>query len=422
MISKAQLEALPTTVGIYIFRNNEEIVYIGKSINIRERVKSHIERAEIDGKELAIIQNSNDIDFIVSQSEFQALILESKLIQEHRPKYNVIWRDDKSYLYIKIPIKDAFPRISLVRKENDGKSLYFGPFASTRNVRFLLRSIRSLVPFCTQKPSIKKPCFYSKIGLCNPCPAGNENNHEIQKQYRSQIKKVIAILNGKIDIFEKSLQKEITVLTKKQLYEDALVLRNKLFNLNDLIHLRSFERFEYSHHYDPETATEDLIALLNSGGIAVSELKRIECYDVSNLSQKEATASLVVATGGLIDKQEYRRFKLKSAGVSDFQMLKEALTRRFNNKWEFPSLIVVDGGAPQALIISRLLTQINIDIPLIGIAKHPDRLVLFHKGTTKTLRPLRNRPGFMLVQQLRDESHRFAKKYHLFLRNRRILV
>jgi len=422
MITKDQLSTLPTTVGIYIFKNQNEILYIGKSINIRERVKSHIERADIDPKEKAIVENSDHVEHIVAQSEFLSLILESKLIQQHKPKYNIIWQDDKSYLYIKIPIKDPFPRISLVRKENDLKSLYFGPFSSTRSARYLLRSIRSLVPFCTQKPSIKKPCFYSKIGLCAPCPAGNEENAAIKKQYRSQIRKVIAILNGKLDVFERSLKREINVLTKKQLYEEALVLRNKLFNLHELIHLRSFERFEYSSHYDPGKAVEDLISILKINGLNISDLKRIECYDISNLSQKEATASLVVATDGLIDKQEYKRFKLKIVGVSDFQMLKETLERRFNNDWKLPSLIVVDGGSPQVLIVSRLLAQLNIHIPLIGIAKHPDRLVLYNKGEIKTVRPAKNRPGFMLVQQLRDESHSFAKKYHLFLRNKRILV
>lgn len=421
MIKNTQLALLPTTIGIYIFKQSNEIVYIGKSINIRERVKSHIERAEIDSKEKAIIENSDRVDYIVSQSEFQALILESKLIQEHKPKYNVIWRDDKSYLYIKIPIKDGFPRISLVRKENDGKSLYFGPFSSTRNARFLLRSIRYLVPFCTQKASIKKPCFYSKIGLCSPCPAGNEENAKIKKQYRFQIKKVIGVLNGKLDVFEKTLKREIDALTKKQQYEDALILRNKLLNLQELIHLRSFERFEYASSYDPHKATSDLLSILNGNGLSISHLKRIECYDVSNLSQKEATASLVVATDGLIDKQEYKRFKLKHGGVSDFQMLKEALTRRFHNMWELPSLIVVDGGSPQVLTINRLLKQILVHIPVIGIAKRPDRLVMFHNGSIKTIRPMRNRPGFMLVQQLRDESHRFARKYHLFLRSKRML-
>ena len=420
MIHKEQIQALPKTIGLYIFKDGETILYIGKSINIRERVTSHFERIDIDAKERAIIEGSDRVEYIVCQSEFSALILESKLIQEYKPKYNVIWRDDKSYLYIKIPLKDPFPRISIVRKEDDGKSLYFGPFSSTKDVRFLLRCIRTIVPFCTQNPRIKKPCFYSKIGLCTPCPGGNESA-DVRKIYRGHIRKIIQILQGNVDSFERSLKREIEVLTKKQLYEDALQIRDRLFNLQQLIHLRSFERFEFTHAFDPQKATDDLIVLLAECGIPVAKVGRIECYDISNLAQKEATASLVVATDGIIDKQEYKRFKLQKVGVSDFAMLTETLTRRFNNDWPIPDLIVVDGGAPQVTTMYRLLKKMQIEIPLVGIAKHPDRLVFMHAGNTKTMRMLARRPGFMLIQQLRDESHRFAKKYHLFLRSKRML-
>lgn len=421
------MRALPQAVGIYLFRKGEEYIYIGKSLNIRERVRNHKERIDIDQKEKAIIENSDTLEYIICSSELHALVLESQLIQKHHPPYNVIWKDDKSYLYIKIPIKHPFPRVSLVRKEDDGSSMYFGPYSSTRDVRFLLRAIRKVVPFCTQKQPLKKPCFYSKIGLCNPCPGSvnenTENEKEIKKLYRVNIKKVISILQGNADIVLKELQKQIANYSQTEEFESAMELRDRLLHLEQLIHLRSFERFEYSSAYNPEVALQKLAIILQSVLSNPQNTARIECYDISNLMQKEATASMVVATNGILDKSEYKRFKLKETGVSDFKMLTETITRRMDNTdWKKPDLIVVDGGTPQVVTISGVLKRLGVDIPLIGIAKHPDRIVVAAKGETKTFRFSLHNEGFKLIQQLRDESHRFAKKYHKFLRGKKFLL
>ncbi len=427
MISDEQIKNLPQSIGVYLFKKGQEYLYIGKSLNIRDRVHSHKERGEIDAKEKAICEKSDTLEHIVCSSELHALILESQLIQKYKPPYNVIWKDDKSYLYIKIPIKDQLPHISLIRREDDGKSLYFGPYSSTRDVRFLLRAIRRIVPFCTQKQPLKKPCFYAKIGLCNPCPgaihmtAHPEEKHQLQKQYRANIKKVIAILEGKTESLLAELKKEMTQLSEKQEYEKALPLRNKILHLEQLIHLRSFEQFEFSVAYDPEKALEKLKRLLSSTNTEPLSLSRIECYDISNLMQKQATASMVVATDGILDKAQYRKFKMKETGVSDFKMLTEAITRRMGNDWQRPDLLIVDGGTPQVVTIARVLKRLDITIPLIGIAKHPDRIVVLKSGETKTYKFSLHDDGFKLIQQLRDESHRFAKKYHTLLRSKDIL-
>ncbi|MFH0772784.1 MAG: GIY-YIG nuclease family protein [bacterium] len=418
MITEKIINTLPHTIGIYLFKKGDEYVYIGKSLSIRERVHNHFEKALYDPKEKAIIENSDRIDHVICSSELHALVLESHLIQKYHPPYNVIWKDDKSYLYIKIPLKDAFPRISLVRREQDGISLYFGPFSSTKDVRFLLRAIRRIIPFCTQKQPIKKPCFYSKIGLCNPCPGG-EHSIQIQNIYRTHIKKIIDLLEGKTKTLLDDLNKMIIREAKQEHYEQALELRNRLLHLEQLIHLRSFEQFEYSNAYDPEKALQKLFSLLKSASLLPESLSRIECYDISNLMQKDATASMVVATNGILDKAEYKRFKIQETGVSDFKMLSEALTRRMSNDWKKPNLIIIDGGAPQVATIRGVLNQLHVKIPLIGIAKHPDRIVVDAKGEIKTYKFSLHNEGFKLIQQLRDESHRFAKKYHKYLRGKK---
>lgn len=426
MITEGQIKELPQSIGIYLFRKGEEYIYIGKSLNIRDRVRNHKERVEVDSKEKAILENSDRLEYIICSSELHALVLESELIQKHHPPYNVIWKDDKSYLYIKIPMKDPFPRISLVRRENDGSSLYFGPYSSTRDVRFLLRSIRKVVPFCTQKQPLKKPCFYSKIGLCNPCPGVVEDNLEEKKRqqkiYRANVRKIISILQGNAESILEELKRKIANYSEIEEFENAIQLRDRLLHLEQLIHLRSFERFEYSSAYDPEVALQKLNILLQTVLLTPINLSRIECYDISNLMQKEATASMVVATNGILDKSEYKRFKLKEVGVSDFKMLTETITRRMGNDWRRPDLIVVDGGTPQVITISGVLKRLGIEIPLIGIAKHPDRIVVLAKGETKTFKFSLHNEGFKLIQQLRDESHRFAKKYHKLLRGKKFLL
>jgi excinuclease ABC subunit C len=419
MITKESIDHLPHAVGLYFFKQGDEFVYIGKSIDIKSRVVSHIERGDFDAKERAMCEQSDRVEFKICNSEFVALIEESKLIQTHRPKYNVIWKDDKSYLYIKIEVKSLFPRISLVRKENDGSSLYFGPFSSTRSIRFLLKQIRLLFPFCMAKQPLKKPCFYAHIGLCNPCPGSAHDNTELtqvlSKQYKHNIRKVIKILEGHTEIIEKGLRTELKKYKSAEQFEEAIVVRNKLLSLDNLIHLRSFSSFEQTGPYDHEKALSRLATLLH---ISVDELHRIECYDISNLMQQQATASMVVATNGIIDKGEYRRFKIHTTGVSDFKMIAEALSRRFHNTWTTPSLLVIDGGSPQVVTAERVVAGLGKQIRIIGLAKRPDRVVFLTENGTKTIRPRREDEGFRLLQQLRDEAHRFAKKYHIHLRSK----
>jgi len=150
MITKSQIDNLPSTIGIYFFKNDKVINYIGKSVNIKSRVSSHLENAKLDNKEKLIIKNSNIVEAVATESEFKALILEAKLIRELQPKYNSIWKDDKSPLYIKITVKEEFPKIIITRKPSDG-SLYFGPFSSVRMVEKIINDIRRIIPFCTQK-------------------------------------------------------------------------------------------------------------------------------------------------------------------------------------------------------------------------------------------------------------------------------
>ncbi|MEO6508468.1 MAG: GIY-YIG nuclease family protein [Patescibacteria group bacterium] len=426
-LKKEEVNTLPTTNGIYIFRNEREIQYIGKSINIKARVASHIENAKQDPKEAAIVQNSTILECIITDSEFNALLLESRLIQKYLPPYNSIWKDDKSYLYVKVTVKDDYPKIFPVRRENDKKSRYFGPFHSMRTVEEILKEIRKVFPFCTSKKISKRPCFYSKIGMCIPCPNAIEKSDdpalikELKKEYRWNIRQIIKVFEGNTDLVLKDLYKQLNELKEQGSYEEGIQLRNKIYRFEHLISQRLFTSDLFPNYNQSETSLADLLKLLNEFFPELTKLHRIECYDMSNMSLKEATSSMVVAVDGLIDKSQYRKFKIKNLeSQSDFEFFEETLTRRFHNKWEFPDLVVVDGGKPQVRIAQKVLDDLKIQIPLIGIAKHPDRLVI-SKDTLPTVRPTPQNLGFNLIKLLRDESHRFAKKYHLFLRDQKLM-
>lgn len=423
----SELADVPTTNGIYIFRCGKTPVYIGKSVNVKARLISHIENAKKDPKEAAIIEAADSIDWIITDSEFKALILESQLIQKYLPKYNVRWRDDKSYLYIKATIKDEYPKFFITRREEDKKSLYFGPFPSVIVATNILREIRKVFPFCSQKRVTNRKCFYSKIGMCNPCPNDIEQLEDKseklreRKEYRRNIRNVIKILEGKVDPVVDNLYKEINVLIKEEKYEEAIPFRNRLYRLESVILRRKFGGDPDEYNVS-ETRVASLLTILKPHFPELEKLDRIECFDMSTFQFKESTASMVVFTAGLSDKKEYKRFKIKNqAAESDFEMIDEVLRRRFKNDWEKPDLLVIDGGKPQVRVALKVFADIGITIPLIGIAKRPDRIVI-GKEPSIILRPPSHHAGFRLIQSLRDESHRFAKKYHVHLRNKKLML
>ena len=426
MITEEILKSIPSETGVYIFKKGREYLYIGKAKNLKARILTHKNGAQVNQKEALIFNQADKINYIITQSEFNALLLEAKLIQEKKPKYNVRWRDDKSHLYIKITVKDEYPKVLLSRKENDGKSLYFGPFFSTKVANQIIRFVRRIVPFCTQKKIGKKACFYSKINLCHPCPNYIESltdyslKRKLKKEYRKNIKKVIAILSGKGEKLINEYEKILKRLTKNQQYEQAITIRNQIINLKKLIEKGNFDLVNQEESIAWPKIEKGIVSLLISKKIAIKKVSRIEGYDISNFSFKEAVGAMVVFIDGKPEKKEYRRFKIREINLKDdFSMLAEVLKRRLDNTWTKPDLILIDGGKPQLRTLWKSLSE-KIKIPIIGLAKNPDRLVFF-KPPFETIFLESANPILRIFQAVRDEAHRFAKKYHTLLREKTLL-
>ena len=295
MLNKEIVKNIPNLIGVYLFKSKGKILYVGKSINLKARISSHLENAKIDLKENAIFRNSDRAEYILCESEFKALLLESKLIQEHHPIYNVRWRDDKSYLYIKITYRDDYPKIYSTRKERQKGSVYFGPFSSTREVENILAEIRRVIPYCSQKKLSKRACFYSKIKLCLPCPnvisslADRMEMIKQKREYRSNIRKIIRILKGETEIVLKFLYKNLRDLIKTQKYEEALIIRNRINRFEHFLQEKSFDSQEVEYNQSTK-AIESLTSLLVKFFPKLTTINRIECYDISNLGFTNATA------------------------------------------------------------------------------------------------------------------------------------
>lgn len=430
-VGKNDIRRLPSETGIYFFLKKGKPLYIGKAINLKARVASHIRNSQLNPKEKLIVEQADQIQILTMDSEFNALLLEARLIKQHQPKYNIDRKDSKSPLYIKITRSDRYPKIFPVRQENDGESLYFGPFNSSRIVNQLLREIRKIIPFCAQKKTGWSACFYSKIGLCDPCPAAMENltdkqlQQKLRRRYQGNLRKIILILRGKSGVVLVSLTKMMESASQKEDYETALILRDKITFLHHLLRERSFSDVDVftltkgrQHALRKEMA--DFFQRYFQQTLPKRRLK-IEGYDVSHLFGDSAVAALVVFHDDFPSKKDYRRFKIKmTKTVVDTDMISEVLRRRLRHKdWPDPDLLVVDGGKPQVRAFNRVLKENQRLIPLIGFAKRPDRIII---GTTlQTIHLPHHSPLLMMLQNLRDETHRFAQRYHFTLRRRNMI-
>ncbi|TXH01115.1 MAG: hypothetical protein E6P95_02490 [Candidatus Moraniibacteriota bacterium] len=424
----------PSTCGVYQYWAKDKLLYIGKAINLKTRLAGHAQNAKLDEKERAIVGTATEIRYTEVDSEFLALILEASLIREHMPPYNRIWKDDKTYLYIVIDTNDPYPRPSFARAHSlknsnleirNSKLKVFGPFPNTNIAEEVLRAIRRLIPFCMAKNVGKHKCFYSKLGLCDPCPATIQatNDQNLKTQYRQQIFQVIKILSGKIDPVIKDLTLDLKAASDRQDYETALKLRTKIERFTRYISNHTFREnttISYNTATEKITALQSLLTGLQINGY--NDIRRIECYDASNYTMHDSVVSMVVSVGGLIDRGEYRRFKIKNPRANnDFDRLAEALERRLKNKtWDRPDLIVIDGGTPQLRRLLPLFDRLETPILYLGLAKHPDHLVIpKNTGEYVNIQPDHHNLGFRHLQELRDEAHRFANSYRKILESKR---
>ena len=530
---------LPTTPGVYLWRDQyNRIIYVGKAINLRNRVRSYVRNdANRAPKVTAMMKRAVDVEIIQTKTEMEALILENTLIKEHKPKYNISLKDDKTYPYVKISVQEDYPRVYMTRRlERDGAK-YFGPFTDVTAVHVVLKLIRQYFPLRTCKSmKVERPCLQYHMHYCEaPC------FHKISvPDYRKYIDEIIALFEGKPILLLKEIKERMEEAAEELRFEDAVRYRDQLTSIEKiqekqrmvtqrgdldvlgiavdgqlacvqllfirggrllgrenyfvqnegdseetimtdfikqyygdttfipkelLLPMESSEQHLFKDwfsdmkgqqvdvlvpqrgykmdmikmaHENAETFLEERrrqwqYQIDKSGG-AVKKLaevldlprlpERMECFDISHTQGSETVASMVVFEGGKPAKKEYRRFKLKTTQgkPDDFKSMAEIMERRYGNEtdWPMPDLIIIDGGKGQLNASIPLIRAVGVtDVPVISLAKRIEEV--FVEGQSDSIILSHHSPELQLLQQIRDEAHRFAITYHRKLRGKRNL-
>ncbi len=517
---------LPNKPGVYIMRDSSDtIIYIGKAKNLVKRVKSYF-REKLDRPKTQILMSHFDsLEYIVTNSEKEALILEATLIKKHRPRYNVQLKDDKRYPYVKIT-NEEFPRLVITRNVSKN-GIYYGPFTDVGSVKQTVKFLKSLFKIRTCR-NMDGPCLNAQIDLCYaPC-----DGKISKEEYSQTINKIDLFFQGKYSTIVRNLKKEMMEASQNEEFEKAAVIRDQIASIEEIMEkqfvdlvdddldqdviaiapgenevvviimpirngkivgrddfLMSASQYDssseimfafiqqyygYNRHIpkqilldediDDYELLEDWLSDLRGNKVkikvpqkgvklrlvkmakknaeiikhqnrkmesALIELKKylklekmprvIEGYDISNISGKFAVGSKVSFKDGKPNKKMYKHFKMETPGPNDFAMMEELLTRRLKlvDSDPEPDLIVIDGGKGQLGMACGVLEKLNLThIPIIGLAKEFEEIF-----TPNSKRPIiipKNNKALYLLQQVRDESHRFAITYHRKLRSKNI--
>ncbi len=408
---KEKVNKLPELPGVYIYKDAQgRVIYIGKAKSLKKRVQSYFSRF-LSGKTQALVSRITDIEHILTPTEFQAQILEAALVKEKQPQYNIDLKDDKSFPLIKIT-NEEFPCVSVCRqkellKKKEG-AFYYGPYQSAVLLRQALKAIRKVFGFRSCKNLPKKPCLYFRLHLCPGACAGKVS----AKEYRQIVGNIKMFLGSQYERLIDKLSRDMELASRQQQYEDAAKFRDTINALSAIG--RSCRNFSSINEL------EDLQELLGLRNLPLS----IEGFDISNISGKEATGGMVSFHKGMADKNNYRRFRIKNvSGIDDYAMMREVVMRRYSRlvgeRKSMPDLILIDGGKQHLSAALEELVKLKLDIPIMAIAKAEENVYI--KGRRTPIKMAEDRPGLNLIRRIRDEAHRFCRKYHHLLRKKKIL-
>lgn len=433
---ETKLKGLPKEPGVYFHKNQAgEIIYVGKAAVLRNRVRQYFQKSRSrDPKTEALVEEIYDTDWMVVESELEALFLEAEMIRRYMPRYNILLRDDKAMSYIRIDYDSDYPTVTTTRRPLDDGARYFGPYFSTYGVRQALKLLRRIFPYATSRTSgQKRATLHYHIGL----DPGLEEGKTTLEDYRKNLRKLIAVIEGKRTAILKEVERDMKRAAKSQQFEQAAKLRNQLLALQNLGKQVIFSDKEFLD-ISKDHALNELVDVL----MLADYPRRIEGYDISHMQGTNVVASMVVFTNGVSDKGEYRKFKTRKEQNNDFYNMHETISRRLSKKnikaWGKPSLVLIDGGKGQLDAAIRARDELGqSQLPFVGLAKREEQIVI-HKDKSNvqlSVQAMHRLGGFAtesedfilvnlphntnsikLLQRIRDESHRFAVSYHSVLK------
>lgn len=427
--------ALPDAPGVYFYYNDTgSLMYVGKATSLKKRVGSYFVGKDKHPRTAELVSKIMEIKYTQVPTVIEALVLEANLIRTHKPPYNILGRDDKSFIYLCIT-HEVFPKPVLMRgldlerigiqpfskrlslKARRQFLAVYGPYLSGRQLKMALDLVRRTIPWSTCNPpnvtGTTRPCFDAQIGKCPGVCAGAID----KPTYRRNIKKMMLFFEGKKDRLLRQLKREMAAAARGKNYEAAAKLRDRVFALEHIQDIGLLMKEEFTYDI-PEPA---------AGHINV--LGRIEAYDIAHISGTSNVAAMVVFEGGKPNQSEYRKFRIKGfEGANDVGAMEEILRRRLarlpgsnqdKEAWRLPDLLVIDGGEGQVNRVEQVLRELNLGIPVVGIAKGFDRKQdrLVYDTSNSELRRITSAYK-QVLQKARDEAHRFAGVYHRNLRGR----
>ncbi len=424
LLEKAR--ALSDSPGVYIMRDRDGTeIYVGKAKSLRRRVSSYFQKKERFHKDLALVENIADFEYVETDSELEAFLLESRLIKDLQPRYNVLLKNNETYPFIEITWADDFPRVRMARRRDNPDSRYFGPFVGAGYIRGAIAALQRMFRFrsCQRAIDASNPrhfrqrgCLNFHLQKCSGVCAGRVTREE----YRKRVSGLCRFLSGqKKDLIE-DLRRDMEKAAAELRFEDAAALRDLVDSLMTLNQHPGID--ESLAPMNPQTEPEKgLEALRDALGLA--ELpKRIEGIDIANLMGREVVGSLVSFLDGTPFKEGYRRYRIKTVdGQDDFASIAEVVRRRYGkmaeNGEELPDIILIDGGKGQLGAAAQAMLEVGAKPRvLMSLAKQEE--TPFLAGRPEPLPLSRRNAGLKLLMHVRDESHRFAQHYHHILRRK----
>jgi excinuclease ABC subunit C len=427
-----KLKTLPRSAGVYFHKSKSgEIIYVGKAAILKNRVRQYFQSTrDMDVKTRALVEEIYDTDWVETESELDALFLESEMVKRYMPRYNILLRDDKSQMFVRIDMKSEWPTVAFTRNPADDGADYFGPYYNGFAIKKALRFLRRVFPYYTSPPKDgARPDLDAHIGL-SPRPGMSS------AEYKACLKRLIRYMQGGRKAIIRELEKEMRTSAKLHDFENAARLRNNIVDLKALQQKIMFGDKEFLD-ISKDKALGDLVDLLGLKKVPA----RIEGYDISHMGGTNVVGSMVVFTNGVSDRANYRKFKTRIEHNNDFYNMNETIGRRLGEKnlksWGVPDLILIDGGKGQLDAALKARDERAATMPFIGLAKREEQIVIDHKrsGVVLNKEKLKELDGYItttegftlvnlphsthivkLLQRIRDESHRFAVSYHTVLK------
>ncbi len=430
VVSPAEkVKQFPTGPGVYLMKDAQGVVlYVGKAKNLRNRAGHYFTKAAAEDPRTAdLVKLIADVDFLPAESEVDALLMEARLVKDIQPRFNVDLKDDKTFPYMQIRVREEFPRVEFTRTPRRRGVRLYGPFTSARTLRQAMQVLQRIFQFRTCSLDIRsdddrwrwfRPCLLHSIRQCTaPC-----NFRVTREEYRKQIRKLRMVMEGKKDRLLAEMEKEMREASAALLFEKAARLRDDIEALKKL-----GQRGDAIRDVQPEVFPIDpkkgLHGLKKVLGLEKTP-RTIEGVDVAHLGGDETVASLVSFIDGLPFKPGYRRYRIQSVrGVDDFASIREVVTRRFRRlsreEETFPDVLLIDGGKGQLNAALEAFRLLGVEPPtLLSLAKREEEI--FRPGANEPIRLSRRSAALRLLQYVRDEAHRFAQHYHHILRRKKL--